>query len=82
MRTWDTRSGFGRERIVTPVHSNSDRYPPLSPGGLMAYLLSTLVSVATSIGVWGTGAHSMGLLPPEAFITAANFGIVLPPMPR
>ncbi|WP_188064898.1 hypothetical protein [Dietzia sp. ANT_WB102] len=48
----------------------------------MTYLLSTLVSVATSIGVWGTGAHSMGLLPQEAFITAANFGIILPPMPR
>lgn len=48
----------------------------------MAYLLSTLVSVATSVGVWGTGAHSLGLLPQEAFITAANFGIILPPMPR
>ncbi len=47
----------------------------------MAYLLSTLVSVATSIGVWGTGAHSMGLLPREAFITAANFGFVRPPLP-
>ncbi|MBB0994919.1 hypothetical protein QNA14_11375 [Dietzia kunjamensis] len=55
---------------------------PLTLEETMAYLLSTLVSVATSIGVWGTGAHSMGLLPREAFITAANFGIVLPPMPR
>lgn len=48
----------------------------------MTYLLSTLVGVATSIGAWGTAAHSLGLLPHEAFVTAANFGIVLPPMPR
>ncbi|HJC29543.1 MAG TPA: hypothetical protein H9759_09125 [Candidatus Dietzia intestinipullorum] len=48
----------------------------------ISYLISTLVGVATSVGVWGAGAHSMGLLPPEAFITAANFGITLPPMPR
>ena len=48
----------------------------------MTYLLSTLVGLATSVGVWGTGAHSMGLLPREAFITAENFGIILPPMPR
>ena len=26
--------------------------------------------------------HSLGLLPHEAFVTAANFGITLPPMPR
>ncbi|GAA1053050.1 hypothetical protein ABIE38_000969 [Dietzia sp. 2505] len=54
-------------------------------GGIMsgiASIFSTLVGVATSVGVWGTGAHSLGLLPQEAFITAANFGIILPPMPR
>lgn len=49
---------------------------------LITYLVSTAVGFATSIGIWGTGAHSMGLLPPEAFITAQNFGITLPPMPR
>ena len=54
----------------------------LTPGGIRTYLLSTLVGLATSVGVWGTGAHSMGLLPREAFITAENFGIILPPMPR
>lgn len=48
----------------------------------LASIFSTLVGVATSVGVWGTGAHSLGLLPQEAFITAANFGIILPPMPR
>ena len=48
----------------------------------MTYLLSTLVGLATSVGVWGTGAHSMGPLPHEAFVTAENFGIILPPMPR
>ncbi|MBM7228990.1 MULTISPECIES: hypothetical protein [Dietzia] len=48
----------------------------------LASIFSTLVGVATSVGVWGTGAHSLGLLPHEAFVTAANFGITLPPMPR
>lgn len=48
----------------------------------MAAIISSLIGVATSVGFWGTAAHSMGLLPQEAFITAANFGIVLPPMPR
>ena len=45
---------------------------------LITYLVSTAVGFATSIGVWGTAAHSLGLLPPEAFITAQNFGITLP----
>lgn len=44
--------------------------------------MGALISFVTSVGFWGAGAHSMGMLPPEAFITAANFGIVLPPMPR
>lgn len=48
----------------------------------LTYLVSTAVGFATSVGVWGTAAHSLGLLPPEAFITAQNFGITLPPMPR
>ncbi len=63
-----------------PEHS--DDFVPTLTGGIVTYLISTLVSVATSIGIWGTGAHSVGLLPQEAFITAANFGIILPPMPR
>ena len=50
--------------------------------GFLTYLVSTAVGFATSVGVWGTAAHSLGLLPPEAFITAQNFGITLPPMPR
>ena len=50
--------------------------------GAISYLLQTAVGLGTSVAIWGTGAHSMGLLPQEAFITAANFGIVLPPMPR
>ena len=49
---------------------------------LITYLVSTAVGFATSIGVWGTAAHSLGLLPPEAFITAQHFGITLPPLPR
>ncbi|MCT2057855.1 hypothetical protein M3E00_06875 [Dietzia cinnamea] len=48
----------------------------------LASIFSTLVGVAMSVAAWGTGAHSLGLLPQEAFITAANFGIILPPMPR
>ena len=32
----------------------------------LASIFSTLVGVATSVGVWGTGAHSLGLLPQEA----------------
>lgn len=48
----------------------------------LATIFSTLVGVATSVGFWGTAAHSTGLLPQEAFITAQNFGITLPPMPR
>lgn len=48
----------------------------------LASIFGTLVGVATSVGGWGAAAHSLGLLPQEAFITAANFGIVLPPMPR
>ena len=51
-------------------------------GNFLTYLVSTAVGLATSVGIWGTGAHSMGLLPHEAFVTAANFGIILPPMPR
>ena len=49
---------------------------------LLTYLVSTAVGLGTSVAVWGTGAHSLGLLPHEAFITAENFGIHLPPMPR
>ena len=49
-------------------------------GSFLTYLVSTAVGFATSIGVWGTAAHSLGLLPPEAFITAQNFAP--PPPPR
>jgi hypothetical protein len=48
----------------------------------MAAVISSLIGFATSVGFWGTAAHSLGMLPPEAFQTAANFGVILPPMPR
>ncbi|MFL0578354.1 hypothetical protein [Dietzia sp. 179-F 9C3 NHS] len=49
---------------------------------LITYLIGTAVSLGTSVAFWGTAAHSMGMLPPEAFIAAENIGITLPPMPR
>lgn len=50
--------------------------------GLITYLISTAIGLGTSVAFWGTGAHSLGLLPPEAFQIARDFGITLPPMPR
>ena len=51
-------------------------------GSFLTYLVSTAVGFATSIGVWGTAAHSLGLLPPEASTPAQTSATTLPPMPR
>ena len=72
-----------RDPAVPARRSSRDRKRAARSGdGFLTYLVSTAVGFATSIGVWGTAAHSLGLLPPEAFGLADDHGITLPPMPR
>ena len=54
----------------------------LMPTMSLATLVPTAVGLVTSTTFWGAVAHSMGMLPEEAFIQAENIGITLPPMPR
>ena len=49
--------------------------------GSVSMLISMAMGTATSVGFWGTVAHSLGVLPDQAFIAAENIGISLPPMP-
>ncbi|MGX1769742.1 hypothetical protein ACWIE7_15750 [Dietzia sp. NPDC055343] len=54
----------------------------LMPTLSLSALVPTAVSLVTSTSFWGAVAHSMGMLPQEAFIQAEQIGITLPPMPR
>lgn len=54
----------------------------LMPAMSLATLVPTAVGLVTSTTFWGTVAHSMGVLPQEAFIHAEQIGITLPQMPR
>lgn len=54
----------------------------LMPTMSLATLIPTAMGLVTSTSFWGAVAHSMGVLPQEAFIHAEQIGITLPPMPR
>ncbi|MFI8695201.1 hypothetical protein [Dietzia maris] len=54
----------------------------LMPTLSLTALIPTAVGLVTSTSFWGAVAHSLGMLPEEAFIQAEQIGITLPPMPR
>lgn len=54
----------------------------LAPTLSLSALIPTAVGLVTSTSFWGAVAHSLGMLPEEAFIQAEQIGITLPPMPR
>lgn len=54
----------------------------LLPTLSLTALIPAAMGMVTSTSFWGAVAHSMGMLPQEAFIQAEQLGIVLPPMPR